>query len=58
MPVGVSTTELKASLLRSAHVVAAACSLERGTAVRALRALGVDRAQLKAAAYAEVGIPG
>ncbi|WP_208723245.1 Clp protease N-terminal domain-containing protein [Corallococcus llansteffanensis] len=46
------------SRLRSAHVVAAACALERGTAVRALTALGVDRARLKAAACAEVGLPG
>ncbi|RKH45969.1 Clp protease N-terminal domain-containing protein [Corallococcus sicarius] len=46
------------SLLRSAHVVAATCTLERGTVVRALTALGVDRARLKAAACAEVGIPG
>ncbi|MCP3142033.1 Clp protease N-terminal domain-containing protein [Pyxidicoccus xibeiensis] len=44
------------SQLRGAHVVAAACSLERGTAIRALNVLGVDRMQLKAAACAEVGL--
>jgi ATP-dependent Clp protease ATP-binding subunit ClpA len=44
------------SQLRGAHVVAAACALERGTAVRALTLLGVDRTQLKVAACAEVGL--
>ncbi|MGY1640023.1 Clp protease N-terminal domain-containing protein [Geodermatophilus sp. SYSU D00703] len=44
------------SPLRGAHVVAAACALERGTAVRALTALGVDREALRAAARAELGL--
>ena len=43
------------SQLTGAHVVAAACSLERGTAVRALAALGVDRERVREAALAEVG---
>ncbi|MGY1604954.1 Clp protease N-terminal domain-containing protein [Geodermatophilus sp. SYSU D00815] len=42
--------------LRGAHVVAAVCDLERGTAARALTALGVDRAALRAAARAEAGL--
>ncbi|MGY1618829.1 Clp protease N-terminal domain-containing protein [Geodermatophilus sp. SYSU D00691] len=42
--------------LRGAHVVAAVCDLERGTAARALTELGVDRARLRAAALAEVGL--
>jgi len=42
-------------LLRGAHVLAAACSLERGTVARALAALGVDREQLRTAARAEAG---
>jgi ATP-dependent Clp protease ATP-binding subunit ClpA len=46
----------KPSLLQGAHVVAAACSLEHGTAARALAALGVDRDRLRDAARAEVGI--
>lgn len=46
----------KPSLLRGGHVVAATCALERGTASRALGALGVDRDRLRAAACAEVGI--
>jgi ATP-dependent Clp protease ATP-binding subunit ClpA len=44
------------SPLRGAHVVAAAGALERGTAVRALTALGVDRGDLRAAARAELGL--
>jgi ATP-dependent Clp protease ATP-binding subunit ClpA len=46
----------KPSLLRGAHVVAAVCDLERGTAARALAALGVDRDGLREAARAEAGI--
>ena len=46
----------KPSLLRGAHFVAAACGLERGTLVRALAALGIDRDDLRAAACAEVGV--
>ena len=46
----------KPSLLQGAHVVAAACDLEHGTAARALAALGVDRGQLREAACGEVGI--
>ncbi|MGY1813708.1 Clp protease N-terminal domain-containing protein [Blastococcus sp. SYSU D00820] len=42
--------------LRGAHVVVAACDLERGTVPRALAALGVDRAELRAAARAEAGL--
>lgn len=41
------------SRLLGAHVVAAVCALEQGTGVRALHALGVDRAQLREAALAE-----
>jgi ATP-dependent Clp protease ATP-binding subunit ClpA len=44
------------SPLRGAHVLAAACALERGTAVRALTAIGVDRDDLRAAARAELGL--
>jgi hypothetical protein len=44
----------KSSYLQGAHVVAAACELERGTFIRALDALGVDRDALRAAALAEV----
>ncbi|MGY1772680.1 Clp protease N-terminal domain-containing protein [Blastococcus sp. SYSU D00813] len=43
--------------LRGAHVVAAVAELERGTAVRALRRLGVTPEQLRAAARAEAGLP-
>jgi ATP-dependent Clp protease ATP-binding subunit ClpA len=39
----------KPSLIRGAHVVAAACQLERGTFVRALAALGIDREALRVA---------
>lgn len=39
--------------LGGAHVVVAVASMEHGTAVRALRAMGVDPAQLAAAAAAE-----
>ena len=46
----------KPSRLRGAHVVAATCALQHGTAVRALAALNVDRERLRAAACAEVGI--
>jgi ATP-dependent Clp protease ATP-binding subunit ClpA len=42
------------SLLTGAHVVAAASDLEGGTVARALEALGVDRAALRAAADAEL----
>jgi ATP-dependent Clp protease ATP-binding subunit ClpA len=41
--------------LRGAHVVAAVTDQERGTAARALRALGVDRAALTAAAGEVLG---
>ena len=43
----------KPSQLLGAHVVAAACVLERGTFVRALDELGIDRDALRAAALAE-----
>lgn len=43
----------KPSRLLGAHIVAATCSLERGTVVRALALLGVDRHELRAAALAE-----
>jgi len=43
----------KPSLLKGAHVVAAICDLEHGTAARALAALGVDRDRLREAALAE-----
>lgn len=46
----------KPSRLHGAHVVAAACALRHGTAIRALAALNVDRDRLRAAACAEVGI--
>jgi len=39
--------------LLGAHVVAAVSELERGTAIRALAALGIDRTALRAAALAE-----
>jgi ATP-dependent Clp protease ATP-binding subunit ClpA len=41
------------SRLLGAHVVAAICALEQGTAARALSQLGVDRHQLRAAALDE-----
>jgi ATP-dependent Clp protease ATP-binding subunit ClpA len=41
------------SRLRGAHIVAAACDLERGTLARALTALGVDRDRLREAAHAD-----
>ena len=44
----------KPSYLQGAHVVAAACELERGTFIRALDALGIDRDALRAAARAEL----
>ena len=44
------------SRLAGAHVVAATARLERGTAARALAALGVDRDRLREAACAEAGI--
>ncbi|SDE86222.1 Clp amino terminal domain-containing protein, pathogenicity island component [Blastococcus fimeti] len=44
------------SVLKGAHVVAAATGLEHGTAARALVALGVDRSRLREAACAEAGI--
>ncbi len=43
--------------LRGVHVVAAVGELERGTAVRALRSVGVEPEQLLAAARAEDGLP-
>jgi len=46
----------KPSKLKGAHVVAAICDLEYGTAARALAALGVDRGRLRDAARAETGI--
>jgi len=41
------------SRLLGAHVVAAVCALEHGTAVRVLTALGLDRSQLRLAALNE-----
>jgi ATP-dependent Clp protease ATP-binding subunit ClpA len=41
------------SRLLGAHVVAAVCALEHGTAARALSALGLDRSDLRAAALDE-----
>jgi ATP-dependent Clp protease ATP-binding subunit ClpA len=52
----VALAKVGRSPLRGAHVLAAACALERGTAVRALTALGVDRGDLRAAARAELGL--
>lgn len=46
----------KPSRLLGAHVVATICDLERGTVVRALTALGVDRDRLREAARAEARI--
>jgi ATP-dependent Clp protease ATP-binding subunit ClpA len=43
------------SRLLGAHVVAAVCALEHGTAARVLTALGLDRSQLRAAALNEAG---
>jgi ATP-dependent Clp protease ATP-binding subunit ClpA len=43
----VAAAKAARSPLRGAHVVAAVCDLERGTAVRALETLGVDRHRLK-----------
>lgn len=45
---------MKPSRLLGAHVVAATCSLDRGTAIRALSTLKVDRERLRAAARAEL----
>jgi ATP-dependent Clp protease ATP-binding subunit ClpA len=42
------------SRLQGAHVVAATCDLQHGTAARALAALGVERDRLRDAARAEV----
>lgn len=39
----------KPFLIRGAHVVQAACQLERGTFPRSLEALGIDRATLRSA---------
>ncbi|MGK5113088.1 Clp protease N-terminal domain-containing protein [Geodermatophilus sp. CPCC 205506] len=50
------STSTRPALLQGAHVVAAACAIERGTAIRALTALGVDRDRLRDAARAEVGL--
>lgn len=47
---------VKPSQLRGAHVVAAICDLEHGTAARALAALGVNRDRLRDAARAEAGL--
>jgi ATP-dependent Clp protease ATP-binding subunit ClpA len=47
----------KPSQLQGAHVVAASCDLERGTLVRALTVLGVDRDRLRQAAHAEARTP-
>jgi hypothetical protein len=47
---------VRPSWLRGAHVVAAICDLEHGTAARALAALGVDRDRLREASHAEAGI--
>ncbi|SFT44686.1 Clp amino terminal domain-containing protein, pathogenicity island component [Geodermatophilus amargosae] len=47
----VAAAKAARSPLRGAHVVAAVCDLERGTAARALSALGVDREQLRDAAH-------
>ena len=47
----VAAAKAARSPLRGAHVVAAVCDLERGTAVRALETLGVDRDRLRAAAH-------
>jgi ATP-dependent Clp protease ATP-binding subunit ClpA len=52
----VALAEAGRSPLRGAHVLAAACGLERGTAVRAVTALGIDRGDLRAAARAELGL--
>lgn len=43
------------SRLRGAHVLLAVAAMEHGTAVRALEAMGIDRAALAAAAAAELG---
>ena len=48
----VAAAKAARSPLRGAHVVAAVCDLERGTAARALAALGVDRAALRDATSA------
>ncbi|MGY1737694.1 Clp protease N-terminal domain-containing protein [Geodermatophilus sp. SYSU D00684] len=48
----VAAAKAARSPLRGAHVVAAVCDLERGTVVRALADLGVDRARLRDAARA------
>lgn len=47
---------VRPSRLTGAHVVAAVCALERGTAARALSILGVDRDSLRDAARAEAGL--
>lgn len=46
--------ETKPARLLGAHVVAAVCQLEHGTAARALAVLGIDRAALGAAAAQEL----
>ena len=48
----VAAAKAARSPLRGAHVVAAVCDLEHGTATRALSALGVDRDRLRGAAGA------
>ncbi len=48
----VAAAKAARSPLRGAHVVAAVCDLEHGTAARALSALGVDRDRLRGAAGA------
>jgi len=50
--VGTDVQRLRSAV--EAHVVAAACELERGTFIRALDALGIDRDALRAAARAEL----
>ncbi|MGY1670027.1 Clp protease N-terminal domain-containing protein [Geodermatophilus sp. SYSU D00710] len=52
----VTAAKAARSPLRGAHVVAAVCDLERGTVVRALSALGVDRDRLRDAARAEAAL--
>ena len=49
----VALSKATSGRLQGAHVVAAVCDLEHGTAARALRALGVDRDRLRDAALAE-----
>jgi ATP-dependent Clp protease ATP-binding subunit ClpA len=48
---------VKGMRFTGAHVVAAVAEQHRGTAARALTAMGIDRAALAAAARAEAGVP-